>query len=371
MFDVCVIGAGGVVGAALVRELTQRGFSVAGLEKHAGSCRETSGMNSRVIHSGFHEHPGSLKARLAREGSRMILEYVRERGIPVLNTGMLIAIPRGAIGLGLLNDAGSLWRLWSQGRRHNIPFRFVLGSASVMRIAPVNAVAGIFIPPVSVIDVEAFVQSLTDDAKQLGADFRFGTEVLGIAVNSERHVVQTSTGDIEARILVNSAGLCAREIAAMAGTVPPYNVELIRGDYYELIGGVDRWGIRTLVYPVMPARSKSKGIHFGPRTDGRLYIGPSATMTSSSEPADKDLFLKAARRFVPAVREEDLRWAYSGTRPKSGRDFSIRLDRRQPPLINLIGIDSPGLSSSMAIARFVAEMMELQGLRATQQMRSR
>lgn len=369
MFDVCVIGAGGVVGAAIVRELAQRGLSVAALEKHAGICRETSGLNSRVIHSGFHEHPGTLKARLAREGSRMILQYVRERGIPVLNTGMLIAIPRGGIGLGLLKDAGSLWRLWDQGRRHDIPFRFVIGSENVRRIAPVSAVAGIYIPPVSVIDVEAFVQSLTDDARQLGADFRFGTEVLGVTVNLDRHTVRTAAENIDARILVNSAGLRAPEIAAMAGVARPYEVELIRGDYYELIGGIGRWGIGTLVYPVMPARSKSKGIHFGPRTDGRLYIGPSAT-PSSSEPIGKDVFLKAARRFVPAIREEDLRWACSGTRPKCGRDFSIRLDRTQPPLIDLVGIDSPGLSSSMGIARFVAEMIDVHALRTTQQIRS-
>jgi L-2-hydroxyglutarate oxidase LhgO len=197
MFDVCVIGAGGVVGAAIVREFAQRGFSVAALEKHDGCCRETSGLNSRVIHSGFHEHPGTLKARLAREGSRMILQYARERGIPVLNTGMLISIPRGGIGFGLLKDAGSLWRLWDQGRRYNIPFRFVLGSTSVRRIAPVSAVAGIYIPPVSVIDVEAFVRSLIDDAKQLGADFRFATEVLDITVKGDRHGVRTPAGNIQ------------------------------------------------------------------------------------------------------------------------------------------------------------------------------
>jgi glycerol-3-phosphate dehydrogenase len=357
MFDVCVIGGGGVVGAAIARDLAQHGFSVVAVEKHDGSCRETSGSNSRVIHSGFHEYPASLKARLAREGSRIILDYARERGIPVLQTGMLIAIPQGGIGFGLWGEAGSLWRLWHQGRRHKIPFRFVPGSSNVRRIAPVRAVAGIYIPPVSVIDVEALVESLTSDAKQSGAEFQFAAEVVGITVEGDRHFVQTSTGSIESRILVNSAGLHAHEISAMAGVAHRYEVEVIRGDYYELIGGIDRWGIRTLVYPVMPRRSRSKGIHFGPRTDGRLYIGPSAT--APSQPASREVFLEAARRFVPEIREEDLRWAYSGLRPKHGNDFTIRLDRMRPLLINLIGIDSPGLSASMAIARHITSIIGL------------
>jgi L-2-hydroxyglutarate oxidase LhgO len=286
----------------------------------------------------------------------MILRYVRERNIPALNTGMLIAVPQGGIGLGLGREVGALWRLWHQGRRHKIAFRFVLGSASVRRIVPVRAVAGIFIPPVSVIDVEALVRSLTSDAQQRGADFRFAAEVQAITVESDRYIVRTSIGDIPARMLVNSAGQFAHEIAAMAGVSRRYDVEMIRGDYYELLGGTGRWGIRTLVYPVMPPRSRSKGIHLGPRTDGRVYIGPSAT-ASSEPPAGKEVFLEAARKFVPEIGEADLKWAYFGIRPKYGNDFTVSLDRTQPPLINLIGIDSPGLSASMAIAQYVTKML--------------
>ena len=132
-------------------------------------------------------------------------------------------------------------------------------------------------------------------------------------------------------------------------------MEFIRGDYYELAGGVDRWGIRTLVYPAMPPHSRSKGIHFGPRTDGRLYIGPSATPAAQEAP--KEMFVDAARKFLTEVNGGELRWAYSGIRPKQGDDYTIRLERSHPPLINLIGIDSPGLSSSLAIARHVAEIV--------------
>jgi glycerol-3-phosphate dehydrogenase len=363
MFDVCVIGAGGVVGCAIAREAALRGLSVAAVEKHTGFCKETSGLNSRVIHSGFHETAGTLKAELARKGSDLIIRYADERNIHLLKTGMLIAIPYGSIREGLWKEADALWSLWSRGRRQNIPFRFVTTPSSVRQIASIRALGGIFISSVCVIDVEQLVDSFAGDASAAGAKFFLGSEVLQIQTANSKHVVRTSTGDIQARVLVNSAGLDAHRIAVMAGG-PTYEVEFLRGDYYELIGGTERWNIHTLVYPATPRHARSKGIHFGPRTDGRLFIGPSATPASAA-PASKDLFLAASRKFLPDIQDSDLRWAYAGVRPKhrvtdGESDFVIRLDRVSPPLINLIGIDSPGLSSSMAIARHVTQMILLE-----------
>lgn len=359
MFDVCVIGAGGIVGCAIARELAMHGLSVAGIEKHPAACQETSGLNSRVIHSGFHEAPGTLKAELAREGSRLIVQYAEEHRIPLLRTGMLIAIPHGSIRGGLWREADALWNLWRQGRRQGIEFHFVWTGRGIRRIAPIQALGGIFIPSVCVVDVEYLAASLIEDAKTAGAQFLFHREVIGIDVAASHHIIRTTGGEVEARTLINSAGLSAHKISEMAGG-PKYNIEFIRGDYYELKGGVERWGIHTLVYPAVPPRSRSKGIHFGPRTSGRLYIGPSAT--PESEPAPKSVFLEAAQKFLPEIRDDDLAWAYLGVRPKGAvsdgkSDFTIRLERSSPPLINLIGIDSPGLSSSMGIARYVKRML--------------
>jgi glycerol-3-phosphate dehydrogenase len=358
MFDVCIIGAG-VVGCAIARELAQHGLCVGILEKHDGPCKETSGRNSRVIHSGFHETPGSLKAKLAYEGSIQIEQYAERRGIQFLRSGMLIAVPYGSIRAGLWREADGLWKLWQAGRRLHIPFRFVMTPSGVRQIAPVRALGGIFLPSVCVIDLEGLVDALIQDAKSAGAEFVFGSEVVRISIEKDSHVVQTAGAEVRARVLINSAGLHAHEVSVMAGG-PAYEVEFIRGDYYELVGGIARWNVRTLVYPVMHQRSPSKGIHFGPRTDGRLYVGPSATPVSEELP--KDVFLEAARKFLPAVGPGDLRWAYCGIRPKrvttTGKpDFTIRLDRSAPPLINLIGIDSPGLSASMGIARHVTEIV--------------
>src|SRR5262245_31033819 len=101
IFDACVIGAGGVVGSAIMRELSAQKMSVAGIERHDGPAQETSGRNSRVVHSGFHESSGTLKARLALSGSRMLSDYASRKGIHLLKTGMLIAVPKNALTNGL------------------------------------------------------------------------------------------------------------------------------------------------------------------------------------------------------------------------------------------------------------------------------
>ena len=351
MFDACIIGGGGLVGSAIARELAQSGLSVVALEKHETACKETSGLNSRVIHSGFHETPGTLKAELALDGSRLMIRYAEERSIPMLDSGMLIAVPYGSIRAGLWKETAALWHLWHQGRKQHVPFQFILTSTAVRRIAPIRAAGGIFISSVRVINVEKLVESFSADAEKAGARFLYGAEVSGVESQDSCFLVENSKKSVRSKILINSAGLHAHEISIMAGG-PPYDIEFIRGDYYELIGGVERWGIRTLIYPAMPPGSRSKGVHLGPRTDGRLYIGPSAT--PASEVAPKEMFLQAARKFLPDIRENDLRWAYYGTRPKCGRDFTIKLERTHPALINLIGIDSPGLSACMAIARRVS-----------------
>jgi len=355
MYDVCIIGAGGIVGCSIARELALQGLSVVALEKHSAACQETSGLNSRVIHSGFHEKPGTLKASLAREGSALIKRYAQERGIPVLNTGMLIAVPHGAIQSGLWKDLGSLWTLWRQGRSQHIPFQFVISPQGIRRIAPVRALCGIFIPTVSVIDLEALAAYVTAEALQAGASFFYSSEVTEISADDHSYWIRTKNDDFRSGALVNSAGLSAHNISRMAGG-PNYELEFLRGDYYELVGGIARWNIQTLVYPAMPEGSRSKGVHFGPRTDEKLYIGPSAT--PAPQQASKELFLEAARKFLPSVVDDDLQWAYAGIRPKhKSGDFIIRLDRKTPPLVNLIGIDSPGLSASMAIGRYVAELL--------------
>ena len=201
MRHICIIGAG-VVGCAIARELAQRGLSVTLIEKHEGAAKETSTLNSRVIHSGFHEKPGTLKSKLAHEGSHRIGQYAESRGIKFLKAGMLIAVPHGGIREGLWREAGALWHLWRSGKRQNIPFRFIPTASGVRRLAPVRALAGIFIPSVSVICVEDFVAALIEDAKRAGAEFIFENPALAISVKIANYVFQTPRGGIKADLLI-------------------------------------------------------------------------------------------------------------------------------------------------------------------------
>ena len=360
VFDVCVIGAGGVVGSAIIREVVERGYSVIGVETHDGPAQETSGLNSRVVHSGFHERPGTLKASLALTGSRLLIQYASEKSVPLLRCGMLIAVPRSAIRDGLWKEIGSVWHLWKGGRSHNIEFQWIVSSRSVSRIAPVEALGGIFIPSVCVVNVEQLIDSLQRDAIAKGAIIRYASEVRSLNRTPHHHVIHMGEWHCAARSIINSAGLGATNISRMASG-PAYRVDFIRGEYYELLGGVERWNVRTLVYPAVPATSPSKGMHLGPRTDGRLFIGPSSVPVDNP-PSNREIFLNAAKKFLPNIRAGDLAPASAGIRPKYTSatgisDFLIRLESGSPPLINLIGIDSPGLSASLGIAKYVGDLV--------------
>ena len=359
-FDVCVIGAGGVVGSAIIRDVAERGLSVIGVEAHNGPAQETSGLNSRVVHSGFHEKPGTLKARLALTGSRLLIQYASDKSVPLLRCGMLIAVPRSAIREGLWKELGSVWHLWKGGRSHNIEFQWIVSSRNIRRIAPVEALGGIFIPSVCVVNVEQLIDSLQRDAIAKGAVIRYGSAVVSINRTRDHYLVHTADWHCVARSIINSAGLAATSVSRMADG-PEYHVDLIRGEYYELRGGVERWNVRTLVYPAVPATSPSKGMHLGPRTDGRLFIGPSS-VPADSPPSNREMFLDAAKKFVPTITDKDLEPATAGTRPKYTSeagisDFLIRLEPGAPPLINLIGIDSPGLSASLGIGKYVGDLV--------------
>src|SRR5262249_3448448 len=146
-----------------------------------------------------------------------IQRYAEERGIKLMKTGMLIAIPHGSIREGLWKDVNALWRLWTQSRRQGIPFEFLPSPGAVRRIAPVRALGGIFIPSVNVIDVESFVDSLTKDAGSAGAQLFYDSEVTNIAVDGSNYVIESSNRKFRAPVVINSAGLRAHDISRLAG----------------------------------------------------------------------------------------------------------------------------------------------------------
>jgi len=373
-YDVCIVGAG-VVGCAIAREFMARRrpapTRLLVLEQHERPGEETSGRNSGVLHSGIHEAPDSLKARLAHEGCRLAAAYALQRGIPLLRTGMLIVVSMEDVRRGLWRDISMLRRLWFNAWRTNTRVRFMTPSAVRAWEPHVHASCGIAIPDVSVIDSQAFVQSLKTESEAAGAEFAFGNRVIAIDEVDGSYLVSTDRQQIRVACLINAAGLYADEIASLALHHHKYTICPLRGEYYEVMTPEKAGSVGHPVYPALPPGATGKGIHLSPRPDGRLYVGPNevsvqdkADYTSRKTPPG--LFVEAVRKFFPALDERDLRWAYSGIRPRvvaegrSKSDFIVSVDREDPLLVDLIGIDSPGLSAALAIARHVCDLPSLQ-----------
>jgi glycerol-3-phosphate dehydrogenase len=369
-YDVCIVGAG-VVGCAIARELGRRPWNrplrTIVLEQRERAGEETSGRNSGVLHSGIHEHLSSLKGRLAREGSALAVSYALQNGIPLLRTGMVIAISWEDVRRGLWREISTLRRLWVNAWRANIRVSFVTPSGLRAREPNLRTCGGIVIPSVCVIDPLAFVESLITDSEATGAEFAFNNRVLGIDEDAATYIVTTDRQRIRARCLVNAAGLYADDVAALTLHNKKYTIHPLRGEYYELVTPEKKGLIGRLVYPALPPRATGKGIHFSPRPNGQMFVGPNEVAVQDktdymSNKTPPGVFIEALQRFLPALDERDLRWAYSGIRPcvmtgdRRKSDFIVSVDREDPPLINLVGIESPGLSAALALARHVGDL---------------
>jgi glycerol-3-phosphate dehydrogenase len=373
-YDVCIVGAG-VVGCAIARELMQRRSApplrVVVLEQHDRVAVETSGRNSGVLHSGIHEHPSSLKGQLAREGSALAVTYALEHGIPLLRTGMVIAISWEDVRRGLWREVSTLRRLLIKAWKTNTRVSFVTPSGLHAWEPNLHACCGIIIPSVSIIDPLAFVQSLRTDSEATGAEYAFNNRVIGIDEDAATYIVTTDRQRIRTGCLINAAGLYADDIAALALRYKKYSICPVRGEYYELVTPEKKSLIGRLVYPALPPQATGKGIHFSPRPNGQLFVGPNEVAIQdktdyTSRKTPPSVFVEALQKFVPTLEKGDLEWAYSGIRPcvmvGNGRksDFIIAVDNESPPLINLVGIESPGLSAALALARHVAELLRIQ-----------
>lgn len=365
--DIAIIGAG-VVGCAIARDLSifypQKKIVV--IEKLASHGLETSSFNSGVLHSGLHQDPRFLKSKLARKGSVLAVEYSEKTGVPIMHTGMIIAVSAAAIRTGLWREWQNLAGLIQRGKEQHIPFSY-LTRWGVRKLEPnLSALGGIFIPNVWVIDPKELVARFYCESRDRDVRFLFSRSVDSVTSHSTYYNLHTFDTIISAGAVVNSAGLYADEVARLAG-FPDYQIYPWRGEYYEIIGE-KRGLVRRLVYPAVPHNCPGKGIHFSPRVDGRLFVGPNARKVPRKNYYVEDKtpvgeFLEAVKKFCPAITERDMQWAYSGIRPKTTAgeeesDFIIRLDRIVPPWINLIGIESPGLSSAMAIAEYVRELLQ-------------
>ncbi len=238
-----------------------------------------------------------------------------------------------------------------------LPFT-MLNPDGVKEIEPlVESRGGIYLPDVWLVDPSELTKSIIEDAQLHGVGIRAGARLFQADTTSEGIVLETEQGHIQAETVINAAGLGSDEVAAMLG-FPKYEIFPTRGEYWQIT--TEKY--QSIGTPVNQTASKlsGKGMHLSPR-DGTLYIGPDRTLTTErrnvqEQRSDAVIFSEGARRFLPEIGEEDIKWGYAGVRarntnPESASDFIVGFDSDQ--VCNIIGIESPGLTAALGIGRYV------------------
>ena len=367
--DVVVIGAG-VIGLAVAYELSQRGQEVLVIEKHPDIGWETSSRNSEVIHSGIYYPTGSLKAELCVEGRDRLYQFCTDHDVAYRRCGKLIVATEE-------EEISALERLKLKAHENGVMDIHEFIGADIKHIEPhVTAVAALYTPITGIIDSHEFMLRLKQFAVSNGAMFAFQTEVVGLEVVHGGYRVdgKSTDGDVyslKSPVVINAAGLQSDHVARMLGIEDQdYRLHYCKGDYFR-VSDRHRGAVKRLIYPVPNPHLTGLGVHATIDLSGGIKLGPDTTYLHSrvleyAVSEDKrDEFFEAGRRYLPFLEKEDLMPDQSGIRPKLQgpgddiRDFLIReeSDRGLSGFVNLIGIESPGLTSALAIAHRVGEMV--------------
>ena len=355
--DVAVIGAG-VTGLASARAIAERGLSVCVLERHPRPGLDTSTHNSGVIHAGIYYPAGTLKARLCVEGRRRLYEFCERYHVPHKKCGKLIVAHDD-------DERRQLEELKQRGDTNGVEGLAIVDRAFIDRREPaVSAVAALWSPETGVVNAEDLVKTLLRGATNDGAVFLPGTRLVGADPQSDGLVLRTEREAIHARTVVNAAGLYADEVSRTLGG-ETFTIYPCRGEYVELTPS-KRTLVNALVYPL--PHKHGLGVHIVKTTAGEVWLGPTATFQDSKDDYERnrlpvEAFVEPARRLLREVTINDLRLGGSGIRAKihppseSFADFMIRRDRDNPFVIQAAGIESPGLTSCLAVGELVASLV--------------
>ena len=394
-YRVGVIGAG-IIGLAVARRLAQQeGYDVTVFEQESDVAVHQTGHNSGVVHAGVYYPPGSLKARLCREGARRLKEFCAARDLPYLEIGKVV-VARSAAEVPRLRD------IEARATANGVPGLRWLGPAELAGIEPhVRGVAALHSPSTAITDYRAIARALAGDLEAAGGRLRLGQRVTGIGRQGDRAVVRTAAGAVTVDRLVVCAGLQSDRVAALAGDGPAPAIVPFRGEYYRLVP--DRaYLISGLVYPVPDPAYPFLGVHFTPRVDGTVDIGPNAVLATAREgyrrrdvnladlrdilgwpgfrrlarvhwraglaeartSVSKRRFVAGAREYLPALSAADVVPAPAGVRAQAvDRDGSLVDDFRisvAGAVVSVRNAPSPAATSSLAIAEYIANQTRTQ-----------
>lgn len=363
---VLVVGSG-VVGLAVARELSKISPDIFVIERHNSFGQETSSRNSEVIHAGIYYPPGSIKAQTCVEGRDLLYEFCKSRNIPHKRIGkIIVAVEDG--------ELCELEKLLQNGRANGVADLILLDRDEIAEKEPnIKALGALYSPSTGILDTHAYMAALAKEIISQGGGIAYNTRLTAIEKNKGSFVVTVEDssgkrGVYGARVIINCAGLESDKIALMAGIGDQsYRLKFSKGDYFRVHNGKSGF-LRGLVYPVPGHKASGLGIHATLDMGGGLKLGPDDEYVDKIDYTvdinKRNAFYKSVRGFLPFIEEGDLEPDTSGIRPKlqgeseGFRDFIIQEEsaRGLAGLVNLIGIESPGLTASLSIAKLVGDI---------------
>lgn len=375
--NILIIG-GGVIGCAIAAEASKRWQDVFVVERLPRIGMATSTRNSGVIHSGIYYSPGSLKARHCLEGNRLTFAFCEGHGVAHRRTGKIVVAADE-------RERPTLETLYKRGSENGVKGLRLIDAAEIRSREPhVAGIAALEVPSTGIVSAEELVRAYARVAAARGASIVSRARVVsleptsagiraGVRIGEDpgAHTEELANNDaalemIEARCVINAAGLYADEVAALAGN-RSWKLYPVRGEYCEVRGPQSSL-IHGLVYPLPHADGLSLGMHFTRTIWDTLLIGPTARYMKEKDDYERDRlsvedFVQGARKLLPEITSKDLQLAYSGLRPKlvppeqhGSADFVIQRDSSVTQMIHLVGMESPGLTAAPSVALQVAEM---------------
>ena len=352
-YDVTIIGAG-VVGCAVAREASRLSLRIAVLEKELDVACGNSSRNTGMLHAGFTYAPGSLKAACAVEGNQEFDQVAEELDVPFKRTGKLV------VGFDEKDEANIL-KFKRIGEINGVKGMEMIDRKQMDAIDPnAGGSFAMYVPSSGILDPMQYTIALAENACKNGVSFRFGHRVERIDRLEDGWMIHTSQGDVKTKWVINCAGMYASQISAMLG-YPDYPVRGFKGEYYVL----DKKAGRSMPIPIYPAPNEKGGFatHATPTIDGNVLIGPDSYLTDDFEDykVTKEhmdgLYRDGLKMFKEMKREyfirnfAGIRWKIYDPATGENKDFVLESDDANPFTVNLVGIESPGITCALPLAR--------------------